>query len=62
MRKKFRMVVLTMMSYHEVAFSFDQAFLENVFEECRVRAYQAFKCCHSASVPVCRTAFLAPAA
>lgn len=35
MRKKFRMVVLTMLSYHEVAFSFDQSFLENVFEECR---------------------------
>lgn len=39
-RKKFRMTVLTMISYHDVAFTYDESFLTNLFSECRVGARQ----------------------
>ena len=34
--KKFRMTVLTMLSYHDVAYTFDKHFLSNLFSECKV--------------------------
>lgn len=36
MRSKLKMTVLTMMSYHDVAFTFDRAFLTGLIDESRV--------------------------
>jgi len=35
LRKKFKQCVLTMISYHDVAFTFDQAYLSNILVECK---------------------------
>ena len=37
LRSKFKMMVLTMISYHDVAFTYDAAFLTARFVECKVR-------------------------
>ena len=36
LRSKFKMMVLTMISYHDVAFTYDSAFLTARFVECKV--------------------------
>ena len=38
LQSKFKMTVLTMISYHDVAFTYDQAFLTERLAECKVKA------------------------
>ena len=37
-RKKFKTCAFTMMSYHDVAFTFDEDILSEAFEECKGKA------------------------
>ena len=38
-RSKLKMAILTMISYHDVAFSFDSEFLTDVLTECQVGVF-----------------------